>query len=395
MPGFEVFGKEEFDAIAELWERSGGIGFRYNPKSYAVAEFEKRFADKIGSRYAHAVSSGTAAIETVLSSIGVCPGDEVITTCYTFIAPIEAILSRGATPILAEINESYHLDPDDVEQKITSRTKAIVAIPMWAACDNDRLMAIAKKHNIVLVEDSAQNLFGTYKGKCTGTFGSMGSFSFDLGKSMTTGEGGMVVTDDEELYRRAAEYSDHGHMHDDSVPRGQDPRRTPGFNYRMSEYSGAIGLAQLEKVDDVITRQRDNYKRIEEGLANIEGLSLRQFADKEGQIATALFFRLPSREIAAAVSSGLAKAGVAVGGFPFSIEWHFAGYWEHIFKHIAGYDIDNLAAHWPRSDEILRTTADLYVASAMTEEAIDKTIESIRIEVAKALEEAGSKQESS
>ena len=386
VPGFEMFGKEEFDALVELWDRSGGIGFRYKPGAYAAAEFEKRFAERVAARYAHAVSSGTAAIGTVLAAVGVQAADEVITTCHTFIAVVEAILNRGAIPVLAEIDESYNLDPASVEEKITSRTKAIVAVPMWAACDNDRLMAIAQKHNITFVEDSAQNLFGTYRGKCTGTFGAMGSFSFDFGKTMTCGEGGMVVTDDEELCRRAAEYSDHGHMHDASVPRGRDPRRSPGFNYRLSEYNAAVGLAQLSKVDDLLCRQRANYKRMEEGLAKIEGLSLRQFADKEGQIASNLFFRLPSRQAAAVVGSGLANEGIATGNCPSAIEWHFAGYWQHIFKHIPGYDLDNLAAHWPRSDEFLHTTVDLFVGATMTKEAIDHTVETVRLEVTKALE---------
>lgn len=385
MPGFEVFGKEELDALGELWKSSGGVGFRYHPKAFAVAEFEKRFADRIGARYAHAVSSGTAAIETVLAAIGVAPGDEVITTCYTFIATIEAILSRGAIPVLAEIDETYHLDPDEVEKKISDRTKAIVAVPMWAACDNHRLMAIAEEHKIVFVEDSAQNLFGTYRGKCTGTFGVMGSFSFDAGKSMTTGEGGMVVTDDEELYRRAAEYTDHGHMHDPSVPRARDGHRAPGFNYRMSEYSGAIGIAQLKKVDDVLARQRDNYKRLEDGLASVEGVTLRRFSDREGPIAANLFLRLPGRRSAAAVAAGLSAQGVATGGCPFAIVWHFAGYWNHIFKDIPGYNVENLASHWPRSDEILHSTVDLFVGAAMIPETIARTIGCVRDQVAKAL----------
>jgi len=368
MPGSEVIGQEELDAIKELWERSGGGGYRYLPKAYAASELEKRFAERVGSRYAYAVSSGTAAILSALAAIGVGPGDEVITTCFTFIAPVEAIVSLGATPVPVEIDETLHLDPDEVEKKITPRTKAIVAVPMWAACDNERLATIAKKHNLIFVEDSAQNLFGTYRGKCTGTFGKIGSFSFDWGKTMTTGEGGMIVTADEELYRVASEYTDHGHLHDPSLSRAAEGRRAPGLNFRLSEYNAAVGLAQLVKVDGLLARQRENYQRVEERLSKVDGIRLRKFSDKEGHLGSVLFIRLPGREAARAAAKKLGEQGVVAGTCPTAIGWHFAGYWTHIFKDFEGYDIDNLASHWPRSDRILHETVDVSISSKFTAE---------------------------
>ena len=366
MPGSEVFGQEELDAIAELWERTGGVGYRYVPVAYAAGELERQFAEKIGSRYAYAVSSGTAAIHTALAALGVGPGDEVITTCFTFIAPVEAILSLGAEPVPVEIDETYHLDPAEVEKKITERTKAIVAVPMWAACDNDRLMALANKHKVTFVEDSAQNLFGTYRGRCTGTFGLIGSFSFDWGKTMTTGEGGMVVTDDEALYRVASEYADHGHVHDPNLTRASEGRRAPGLNFRLSEYHAAVGLAQLAKVDDVLARQRENWRRVEERLSRIDGIRLRDYSDREGQIASTLFTRFPTRRAAQAASKKLLERGVVMGTCPTSIGWHFAGYWTHIFNRFDGYDVHNLASHWPRSDRILHESVELFISSKFT-----------------------------
>lgn len=368
MPGFEFMGEEERRAIEALFKRNGGVLFRYHPQAFAVAELEEKIRAFIGTRFAHAVSSGTAAIKTAMVAAGIRPGDEVISTCFTFIAPIEAILEIGAVPVLAEIDQSYSMDPADVEQKITPRTKAIVAVPMWASCDMGALQRIAERHGLLLIEDSAQCFGGTYEGRRTGTFGLVGSFSFDAGKTMTTGEGGVVVTDDEEMYRVAAEYADHGHMHDTTVPRGQDPRRAPGFNFRMGELQGAIGCVQIERVESIIKQQRANYALVAAKLADLPDIELRQFADEQGQIASWLCFRVADSGFAARIVKRLSEAEVPVSTLPESHEWHFAGYWKHLFQRLEGYDLVNLAGHWPRSDNLLHRSVGVFVKAKMTED---------------------------
>jgi len=378
MAGGEFVGKEELQAIITLFERGGGNLYRYSPKGYAVAELEKKIAAFFGVRYAHAVASGTAAIKTALVAAGIRPGDEIISTCFTFVAPIEAMVELGAIPVLAEIDETLNVDPASVEAKITERTKAIVAVPMWAACDMDALQSVAEKHNLILLEDSAQCFGGTYKGKLTGTFGRVGSFSFDAGKTMTTGEGGIVITDDEELYRVAAEYSDHGHMHDPTVPRGQDPRRAPGFNFRMGELPGAVGCVQIDRVQDVLARQRRNYALVAQAIADLDQVKLRQFSDEEGQIASWLGFTLPDAVLTRKVVAGMLERKLPNSILPEAHEWHFAAYWPHVFSRVGGYDLDNLASYWPRSQDILSRSVGVFISAKMTEDEASQLGKSLR-----------------
>ena len=262
MPGFELVGAEELQEIQKLFEKGRGNLYRYGPNAYAVEKFEGLFAQKMEVKYAHAVASGTAAIHSALAAVGVGVKDEVIIPTFTFVAPVEAILALEAKPVPVEIDETYHLDPEEVKHTITSKTKAVVSIPMWAPPKMNELIAVCNDAGVPLIEDSAQCLGGSYHGKPMGTFSKIGAFSFDMGKSITTGEGGMIITNDEELYMRASEFSDHGHMHLSNVPRGQDTRRFPGLNYRMSELSAAVGLAQLPKLDQILARQKENKAKI-------------------------------------------------------------------------------------------------------------------------------------
>ena len=262
MAGAELIGKEEFEQIKRLFKKSNVNLYRYGQNNFLANELEEKFADYMGVKYAHLVSSGTAAIHSALAACDIAPGDEVITTAYTFVAPIEAIAALGATPIPVNIDSTYHLDPIEVEKNITNKTKAIVCIPMWAAPHMDQIVKIANDNNLMLIEDSAQALGAKYKGKKLGTFGDIGSFSFDAGKTLHTGEGGIIITDNKDLYDKAAEFSDHGHMHKHNLPRGLDPRRTKGLNLRMSELTAAIGIAQLNKIDFILSESKKNKEYI-------------------------------------------------------------------------------------------------------------------------------------
>jgi len=330
MPGSELVDREELESINTLWEKGQGNLYRYGFNQYAVQEFEKRFSDYMGCKYAHAVSSGTAAIHCALSAAGISSGDEVITTSFTFVAPIEAILAVGAKPIPVDIDESFHLDPVMVEKAISPKTKAVLTIPMWASPKMAKIENLCKKFNLILIEDAAQCLGGTYEGKKLGTIGKIGSFSFDSGKTITTGEGGMIITDEKDLYERVAEFSDHGHMHDDSVPRGKDPRRSPGLNYRMGEVNAAIGLAQLKKINYILKTQRENLKILYKHLTGIHGLTLRPI-DFLGNCGI-LIFTLESEKSSQLVAQHLSESSIPNSILPEAFEWHFSGNWQHIFS---------------------------------------------------------------
>jgi 8-amino-3,8-dideoxy-alpha-D-manno-octulosonate transaminase len=335
MPGFEVFGEEEKQQILEVLET--GVLFRYEFAEkrkgvYKVAEFEERFAEYCGAKHAQAVSSGTAALRVAMAALGISPGDEVITQGFTFVATWEAILDTGAIPVFAEVDKSLTMDPQDLEQKITPRTKAIIPVHMLGAPARiDKIVAIAEKHGIPVIEDTAQACGGTFQGRRLGTFGTMSIFSFDPVKTITTGEGGMVVTDDPALYQNSAEYHDHGHDHNPELDRGLESRRFVGMNYRMTELQGAIGLAQLAKLDGIIAEQKKHKAAIKIALEGVDGVTFRDIPDPEGDTATFLAFFLPDGEAARKFNGVLADE--KAGSIYFKDNtWHFYPKWEHLLK---------------------------------------------------------------
>jgi len=346
MPGYEVFGKEERRQIMDVLKT--GVLFRYefpNERKgiYKVKEFEEAFARYCGVAHAQAVSSGTAALKVAMAAIGIGAGDEVITQGFTFVATWEAIFAIGAIPVFAEIDETLNMDPADVEKKITPRTRAIIPVHMLGAQARiEEIVAIARRHNLKVIEDTAQAAGGRINGKHVGAFGDMGTFSFDPVKTITTGEGGMVITNDADLYRKACEYHDHGHDH---VPnpggRGGEGRSFIGLNYRMMELQGAIGLAQLAKLDSIIARQRKNKARIKKALKKIKGITFRRLMDEAGDTATFLAFFLPDAEKARAFNAVLKENGAGAIYFAENT-WHYYPKWEHL---LAG---STLAANgWP------------------------------------------------
>jgi len=290
MPGFELIDHQERLAVNEVFDNGGilfSVGFEgLRNGSYKVRDFEGAFSQKLGIKHAHAVTSGTAALKVGLKALGIGRGDEVITQCFTFVATVEAILECGAIPILTEINRTLSMDPDDLTIKLTPKTKAIIPVHMLgAACQMNEIVQIAKDRQIPVLEDTAQACGGKYREKFLGTLGKVGTFSFDFGKTLTTGEGGMVVTDDEQTYLRVRAYSDHGHENNPDLPRGEDTRRFPGFNHRMMELQGAIGLVQLGKLDFILKIQRENKRKIREALRDIQFIRFREFGDEGGRLA--------------------------------------------------------------------------------------------------------------
>ncbi len=251
MPGFELIGAKEKRALMKLID-DGGIlfahGFDNIRKNYHVREFEKKISKKFKSKYCLAVSSGTSAIKIGLKALGVKPGDEVITQSFNFIATIEAILDCGAKPILVNVDKSLNMCPIELRRNITKKTKVIVPVHMLGvSCKNDLILKIAKKNKIKVLEDNCESVGGRYKKKFLGTLGDIGVFSLDFGKFITTGEGGLLLTDDKKYYKYMREYHDHGHENNPKLPRGEDTKSIPGFNYRMTEMQAVIGKEQSKK----------------------------------------------------------------------------------------------------------------------------------------------------
>ncbi|MDH3330351.1 MAG: DegT/DnrJ/EryC1/StrS family aminotransferase, partial [Desulfobulbaceae bacterium] len=320
MPGFEVFGEEEKREALEVFDT--GVLFRYEFGAqrgdiWKVKQFEEAFARYTGAGYAQAVTSGTAALKVALAALGVGPGDEVITQGFTFVATWEAIFDVGAIPVFAEVDETLNMDPADIEKKITDKTAAIIPVHMLGSQARIlEIMAIADKHNIPVIEDTAQAAGARLQGKHLGTFGACGTFSFDAVKTMTTGEGGMIITGDEEIWRSMSEYHDHGHDHVvNPGGRGGEGRRFIGFNYRMMELQGAIGLAQLAKLDDMIIAQKKNKALLKEAAAAIPGVTFREVLDEQGDSATFLAFMLTDREHAARINQVLRDNGAGAINF--------------------------------------------------------------------------------
>lgn len=390
MPGYEWMGQAEKEQVNEVLDN--GILFRYEfpnerKGAYKVKEFEDGFAQYLGSVYAHAVTSGTAALKVALAALGVGPGDEVITQGFTFIATFEAIIEAGAVPVPAEIDDTLNLDPADFRKKITSKTKAVIPVHMLGSPARiQEIIEVARRHDLAVLEDTAQALGAAVGGKKLGTWGDMGCFSFDFYKTITTGEGGMVVANDRELYTRASEYADHGHDHNPAVGRALEGRNFLGFNYRMNEMQGAVGLAQLRKLDDMIQRQQRNQALIREAVESIDGIKMRAIPESGKDSYTHVGFFLPSAEKAVAFHKRLSESGVAAIYFRNNL-WHYLPNWEHVLQRktiwrsaypfaspVYGGDFKYSADMLPKSTAILEKFVALPVFLQMDEEKIQKIV---------------------
>jgi len=325
----ELIGDEEKRELLEVIE--AGYLFRYgspgNPAFKAkVYQLEQEVARVLGMRYAVAVNSGTTALLVALSGLGVGPGDEVIVPGYTFIASMSSIIYARAIPILAEVDQTLNLDPGDVRRKITPRTKAILAVHMLGnPARLDELKAIADAHKLLLIEDCAQAFGATYHGKAVGSIGHAGTYSFNIFKTITAGDGGMVATDDEAAYRRFFGLHDQGHSPNRM---GVEVGRRPfvGLDFRMTELTAAVLLAQLRKLDALRQKLHANKKRFKAAIGDLPGIAFRELPDPAGECATLLTVFLPSEPQARAVAAGLGSRVIADSG------WHVYSNMEQILE---------------------------------------------------------------
>ena len=310
-PGSYVLGAEEKKELLDVIDN--GALFRYGTPGVdgfqgKVATFEKEMAEQLGHKYVVATNAGTSSLMACLAALGIGMGDEVIVPGYTFIASISTIVMMNAIPVLAEIDDSLTIDPDKIEALITPKTKAIMPVHMLGnPCKMDKIMVIAKKHNLAVIEDCCQAVGASYKGKACGTIGDMGAYSLNVFKTITTGDGGFVGCSDENLYERAFGFHDQGHKPSRmGVEVGN--RSIVGMNMRMNELSGAVAVAQGRKLPGVLTTLRQKKALLKSQLQGIPGVGFRTIND-EGECGTLLTLLFETKEMAAAFCE---KAGTSV-----------------------------------------------------------------------------------
>lgn len=386
MPGFEIFGDEERREVLDVLDT--GILMRYGfdqarQGHWKAKTFEKELAAKMGAQYCHLCSSGTAALTTALAACGIGAGDEVIVPPFTFVATVEAVLTAGAIPVFADIDETLCLDPKAVAGAITPRTRAVLPVHMCGAMARiDQLAALCRDRGLVLMEDACQAVGGSYQGRFLGTFGKAGCFSFDPVKTVTCGEGGAIITDDEAVYRAVDAFADHGHDHAGN-DRGLEGHAIVGLNFRISELNAAVGVAQLRKLDFMLEKQRAAKARIVAMLADFPEVALREIPDPAGDTATFLSFRMPDEGRARQTAQDLAAAGVDGCFYWYDNNWHYIRQWPHIRQlksaarlpiHLQENIPDYEALDLAQSDAIMGRTISMQIKLSWSEAELDDRI---------------------
>ncbi len=357
-PGAYWYGKEEMEAVMEVMK--GGYLFRYGNEDdpnflHKVSTLEKEFAKYCGANYALATSSGTSALLVSLIAMGLKPGDEVIVPAYTFVATYSSCIFAGIVPVLAEIDESLSLGPDDIERRITPRTKAIIPVHMLGnPCNMDKIMEIARKHNLLVLEDSCQAAGASYKGKKVGAIGHMGAFSLNIFKTINSGDGGLVVTNDQELYETAFGVHDQGHKPDRfGVEVGA--RSVLGLNFRVNEITAAVGLAQLNKLDKIVATLREKKKKLKNLISEAKGFKFRVLNDPDGDAATLCTVIFDTREQAVKVSKALGSKTIDQSG------WHVYANIEHVLSHLKKVGQPHTKGSYPKTDDILSRAMNISI----------------------------------
>jgi dTDP-4-amino-4,6-dideoxygalactose transaminase len=318
-------GQEEVDEVAKVIaaKQLFRVGDPATGHLQEVERFEHEWAEKIGTEYSLLMcGGGTSALVCALAGLGLGPGDEVIVPGYTWLASATSVLTVGAIPVLAEVDDSLCLDPEDVERKIGPNTKAIMPVHMSGRpCNLEALLAVARKHGLKLIEDSCQMVGGSYKGRRTGSWGDVGAFSFNYFKIISTGEGGAVVTNDRVTYERAFVYHDSGSLF---RPMASD-LTIPVFvaqQYRADEIMGAIARIQMQRLDGIISDLRRNRKLLESQLADSTDFRIAPNNDTEGDCGVCVLLQFDTATRARAFVQAGAPGALAIdSGKHVYINW--------------------------------------------------------------------------
>lgn len=386
------------DAVREVIRskrlfRGGGVPNPGAPSK--VDQLERSFEAAIGTDNALAVNSGTSALVCALAGLEIGPGDEVIVPAYTWISTATSVLAVGAVPIFANVDDSLTLDPEDVRNKLSPHTKAIAVVHMrGAAADMDRLGELADEGGLGLIEDTAQAVGASFRGRRLGTIGDVGTFSFQMSKIITAGEGGMVVTDSEAIHRRAAMYHDVARIHQKGISREE---WLPGLNLRMSELHAAVLAVQLGRLDELLAGMRARKAKLKSMIASTlseHGVRFRTLHDPGGDAATTLILLFGDHARAAQFASRLSRDDLPAyrlyhdGSASANVDAHVYADWTPILQKRswsasgAPWDRHPRAIDYPPDDcaptvELLRRAVNIDITADHTDTQIEQMAEAI------------------
>jgi 8-amino-3,8-dideoxy-alpha-D-manno-octulosonate transaminase len=312
--GAALLGQAEADAVAAVVESRSLFRYKGDHEDGTVAGFERAACKVLGSRFGVAVANGTAALRCALAALGVRPGDEVVVPAFTFIATVNAVAAAGAVPVFAEVDDTLGLDPTDLDRHINERTAAVIVVHLEnVAADLDALLPVTDRHDVPVIEDTAQAFGATYHGRALGTIGALGAYSLQQEKNITSGEGGLVVTDAEHLYLRATRYSDQGGQFVTSYMSQRGDELTEPFageNLRMGELAGAVAGVQLQRLPEILSRMRANKARILDGIGDAPRLVRRRLPDPAGDGGSSITWFLRDATTAKSFAARLREQGV-------------------------------------------------------------------------------------
>jgi dTDP-4-amino-4,6-dideoxygalactose transaminase len=359
-PGAFLIGEEERREVEEVL--ASGYLSRYgtaeNPNfKRKVVTLEQEFAKTIGVKHCLAVNGGTSAIMAALAALGLKPGAEVLVPGYTYVATMSAVFALGGQPVLTEIDDSLTIDPEDIEKKITPKTQGIIPVHMLGnPCDMDRIMSIARQHNLFVLEDACQALGAGYKGKKVGSLGDMGAFSLNINKTITAGDGGLVTTNDKDLYERAFGFHDQGHI--PSLLGVEFGTRTMiGINLKLTELTAAFALGQLKKLDHILQTLKEKKTKFKNAIiaGGIKNIWFRKIDDPD-ECHTLLTVLFEDTVVAAHVAEALGTKTVSGSG------WHVYNNMEHVLAYTDSAGNKPYRKHiLPKTDDILSRAVNLSV----------------------------------
>lgn len=342
-----------------------------------IGRFEEALAAYAGTKYAVAFSSGTAALHAACHAIGIGPGDEVITSPITFVASSNCVLYQSGIPVFADIDaHTYNIDPLDIARRITPRTKAIIAVDFTGQpAAMDEINALAAKHGLYVIEDAAHSLGATYRGRKVGSLADLTMFSFHPVKHITTAEGGVIVTDNAELYQKMLLFRSHGITRDPNMLRQDDgpwyyEMHELGYHYRMTDIQAALGNSQLAKLDRFVTRRREIAAIYSKELADVPGLTLPIQKDHSESSWHLYVIRVHDSQIGASRLE-LFKALRAEN---IGVHVHYIPVYRQPYYQARGYSADS----YPQAEAYYREALSLPIFPAMTEEDVADVVAAVR-----------------
>ena len=398
--GAHYYGEEELEAVKKVIESKSPFRYYGFDLQHNVDKLEKEFADYIGTKYGLGVASGTAALQIALGAMGIGPGDEVLLPGYFWVATVGAVVRSGAIPVLVDCDDSFSLDPSKIEGKITERTKAVIVVHMGGVIgDVDKIVQIAKKNNLKVLEDCAQASGASQSGRMAGSFGDMAIYSFQTNKHMTSGEGGMLLTDDERLFKRSFAIHDLGYPRNDNgrLEFDNPDYQLWGIGARMSEITGAVARAQLKKLDTICANMRNAKNRIINAVSNIKGMTSRAVIDRDGDAGSFLMLTFEERKASLEFVEKLRESGIVAaqdGMYPI----HMDDWGLHLYFNVpslvnkcgiskvspwnmaenAASQVEYAKGTCPNLDSLAERTVIICIASVLTKRDTDDIIAGIR-----------------